>query len=120
MKKTIAYCGLNCETCDARIATVRDDAALREKTAKLWSELNGAVITPEMIRCTGCRTEGAKTLFCESMCPIRPCARSRGVETCGGCPEAPTCEKLERIAGNSEEARRNLGIEKKPQGGRTA
>lgn len=40
MKDLIAICGLDCETCDARIATLTDDNALREKTAKAWSELN--------------------------------------------------------------------------------
>lgn len=34
MKQLIACCGLDCENCDARIATVRDDNELREKTAK--------------------------------------------------------------------------------------
>ncbi len=53
--KLIACCGLDCEKCDARIATLADDNALREKTAALWSKLNGAQITPEMINCTGCR-----------------------------------------------------------------
>ena len=37
MKKMIAYCGLACEKCDAYLATLRDDQALREKTAKAWS-----------------------------------------------------------------------------------
>lgn len=45
MKELIAYCGLDCEKCDARIATLNDDNVLREKTAKLWSELNGIEIT---------------------------------------------------------------------------
>ena len=49
MRKLIAYCGLDCEKCDARIATLNDDSALREKTAKLWSELNGVTITADMI-----------------------------------------------------------------------
>ena len=40
MKQLIACCGLDCESCDARIATVRDDNELREKTAQLWSKLN--------------------------------------------------------------------------------
>ncbi len=31
MKQLIACCGLDCESCDARIATVRDDNELREK-----------------------------------------------------------------------------------------
>ena len=40
MKNLIACCGLDCETCDARVATLNNDNALREKTAKLWSGLN--------------------------------------------------------------------------------
>ena len=39
MRPNIAYCGLDCEQCDAYIATLHDDQALREKTAKLWAEL---------------------------------------------------------------------------------
>ena len=37
----IGCCGLDCEKCDARIATITDDNALREQTATLWSKLNG-------------------------------------------------------------------------------
>lgn len=48
MKELIGYCGLDCEQCDARIATVNNDKALREKTAKLWSSLNGVEITADM------------------------------------------------------------------------
>ena len=39
MNKMIAYCGLDCESCDAYLATVNDDQELRKKTAKLWVEL---------------------------------------------------------------------------------
>lgn len=46
MKERIGFCGLDCEKCDAYIATVNDDQALREKTAKLWAELNNAPILP--------------------------------------------------------------------------
>ena len=49
----IAYCGLDCEKCDAYLATVNDDQALREKTAKAWAELNHAPILPEHINCQG-------------------------------------------------------------------
>lgn len=34
MKDLIACCGLDCENCDARKATVNNDDALRKKTAK--------------------------------------------------------------------------------------
>lgn len=31
MKKLIAYCGLDCEKCDAYLATINDDQDLRKK-----------------------------------------------------------------------------------------
>ncbi len=108
MKELIAYCGLDCEACDARIATMNDDQALREKTAKLWSELNGTTITADMIRCTGCRVPGVKTPYCGNMCPIRKCAMDKGVATCGGCAEADGCESLAAILSNNAAARENL------------
>ena len=108
MKNYIAYCGLDCETCDARIATIHNDNAMREKVAGLWSELNGVEITPEMINCTGCRIPGVKTPFCDSICPIRQCSMGRGVETCGSCGEMETCEKLAAIRTNNPDAYRNL------------
>ena len=88
MKNEIACCGLDCETCDAYLATIHDDQPLRERTARLWSELNRAPILPEHINCEGCRGDGAKTVFCESLCAIRRCALEKGVDTCGGCPTA--------------------------------
>lgn len=51
MKDKLGCCGLNCEKCDAKLATVHDDDELRKKTSKLWSSLNGVDITPEMINC---------------------------------------------------------------------
>lgn len=53
MNQLIGCCGLDCEKCDARVATVTNDDAMREKTAALWTKLNGVTITPEMINCTG-------------------------------------------------------------------
>lgn len=108
MKKWIAYCGLDCEVCDARIATVNNDDSLREKTAELWSKLNGVPIAKEMINCSGCRVEGVKTPYCESLCPIRKCAMGKGYETCGDCSQLETCEKVRAIIGNNAEAKKNL------------
>ena len=108
MNNMIAACGLDCEACQARIATVNHDTALREKVAAEWSVLNGAEITPDMINCCGCRTGGAKSVFCESLCLIRPCAAARGFATCGSCPEMETCEKLAPILTSTPEVRPNL------------
>ena len=108
MKRYIAYCGLDCETCQARLATEQNDDALRRKVAALWSELNGVEITPEMINCDGCRMDGVKTPYCDSLCPVRQCALGRGVDTCADCAEVRTCEKVGMILQNNEEARRRV------------
>ena len=49
MNDFIAYCGLDCEKCQAHIATIKNDDALREKVAKEWSDLNKVEITYDMI-----------------------------------------------------------------------
>jgi len=113
MKKMIAYCGLDCEKCDAYLATVNDDSLLREKTAKLWSELNHITISPEQINCEGCRADGVKTVYCDSLCQIRKCAMNRGVETCGACPETETCPTVGTIINNNPSALKNLMDQKK-------
>lgn len=104
----IGCCGLDCEKCDARIATVTNDNALREKTAALWTKLNGVAITPDMINCTGCRTEGAKTPFCDKFCGIHNCVREKKLDTCADCPETDGCPTLGQIAANSPFVRENL------------
>lgn len=108
MNQLIACCGLDCEACDARIATCTNNDALREKTAALWTKLNGVPITPEMIHCTGCRVEGIKTLFCDMLCPVRKCAREKGVDTCASCSQMAACKTLTRITSNNPAAMENL------------
>ena len=129
MNKYIAYCGLDCEKCEARIATANNDDNLREKVAKEWSELNKVTITKDMINCEGCRMDGKKTKvtitkdmincegcrmdgkktpFCDSLCEIRKCAVNKNVETCGSCKDVKTCEKVGMIINNNEEALKNL------------
>lgn len=108
MKDMIAYCGLDCEKCDAYLATIHDDEALREKTAKLWAALNHAPILPEHINCQGCRVNGVKTVFCENLCGIRQCALKKGMVTCGDCPDLDTCQTVGAILSNNPTARENL------------
>ena len=111
MKNTnqlIGCCGLDCEKCNARIATLTNDNALREKTAVLWTKLNGVTITADMINCTGCRMEGAKTLFCEKLCSIHNCVRKKGMDTCADCEQMDGCQTLGSIAANSPFVLENL------------
>ena len=108
MKDKIGYCGLDCGTCQAYLATIHDDQALRERTAKLWAELNNAPILPEHINCEGCRSDGVKTVFCEHLCGIRRCALARGLSTCGVCPYLETCPVVGELLANHPGAKENL------------
>ena len=104
----IGCCGLDCEKCDARIATITNDNALREKTVALWTKRNGITILPDMINCTGCRIEGAKTPFCDKLCPVHNCVREKGLDTCADCGQMDGCLTLGQIAGNSPSVLDNL------------
>ena len=97
MKKMIAYCGLDCEKCDAYIATI-----------KLWAELNNAPILPEQINCQGCRVDGLKTVFCDSICGIRQCAMKKGVTSCANCSNLENCPTVRAIHENNPSALKNL------------
>lgn len=108
MKNLIACCGLDCETCNARVATLNNDNELRENTAKLWSGLNGVPITPDMINCLGCRTEGIKTPFCDKLCPIHQCVLKKGLATCGDCPDRGGCPTVGAVWNSNSEAKSRL------------
>lgn len=109
MNQLIGHCGINCEKCEARIATVKNDDNLREEVAKKWAEYNNCPeIKAEHINCMGCRTEGVKTVYCSFMCEIRKCVFAKGFETCGECAELRTCKKLEPILQFHKDAIDNL------------
>ena len=97
MQKLISCCGLDCSTCDARIATMANDNELRAKTAEKWRvQHNSAEIMPEMINCTGCREEGVKFNYC-NFCEIRTCAKSKNYSTCADCSQLESCSILGNV-----------------------
>ncbi|MBN2349392.1 MAG: DUF3795 domain-containing protein [Bacteroidales bacterium] len=108
MEKLISCCGLNCATCDARIATIADNNDLRAKTAAKWrDQYNASAITAEMINCTGCREPGAKFNHCE-VCEIRKCAVSKGYQTCADCDNLDNCAIVKGVHQYVPEALENL------------
>ena len=109
MDKMIGYCGINCEKCEARIATIRDDDKMREEVSRKWCEIfHTDIITPDKINCTGCRGNGVKYFFCSQMCEIKPCVTRKGYESCAECAEMDSCAKLAAEIGNNEKAKENL------------
>lgn len=102
---------MDCESCDAHIATVLNDNELREQTARKWSELNNIPeITAETINCMGCRIAGAKTVFCSDMCEIRKCVYGKGFDTCGECDNLDDCRIVGAIFQHAPDAKENLLI----------
>lgn len=108
MNKLIACCGLNCELCDAYIATIKNSDELRKQTAEKWQKMyNAPGIKAESINCTGCRCEGAKFSHCYE-CKIRICVSSKGFETCSQCENLDTCKIVAPVHEYSPDALNNL------------
>jgi len=108
MEKLISCCGLNCATCDARIATVKNDNDLRKATAEKWkAAYNAPNLTADSINCTGCREPGVKFSHCDE-CSIRSCARAKGFSTCGVCPDLNSCPNVSAVHKYVPEALTNL------------
>jgi hypothetical protein len=108
MKDLIACCGIDCESCGARIATVNNDNELREKTAQKWRLMyNNPDIAAESINCMGCRTDGAKIEHC-SDCEIRKCVSEKGFSTCGECKELDNCQIVGFVLQHVPDAKKNL------------
>jgi hypothetical protein len=98
----IAYCGLDCERCDAYLATLNKDENLKTEVAERWG------MKPEDIFCMGCKSENA--LF---SCSAKKCAVERNVITCAHCEDFITCdneiwEKYPQIRQKAEELRKQL------------
>jgi hypothetical protein len=93
VEKIVAVCGLRCDECPAYIATVSDDDAKREETARQWSKAYNSDISPGDINCMSCLSrEGPHFSHCYE-CEIRKCATARGVENCAYC-EDYACDKV--------------------------
>lgn len=108
MEKIIACCGIDCATCDARIATIANDNELRSATANKWKvQFNANDISPEMINCTGCRETGVKFAHCEQ-CEIRNCSISIGFHTCAECDKLENCPTLKNLHQYVPDALENL------------
>lgn len=109
MKQFIACCGLDCEKCDARLATINNDDKQREEIARHWSAMNNTPeITPETINCTGCRIDGIKFAYCSNYCQIRKCVHEKGYSTCSDCHELDHCLLIRAIFQHNPEAKNNL------------
>ncbi len=91
MSKLIAPCGIDCQVCDAYIATQNNDLELKQKMVDNFKKNHGIEKSLEEMDCDGCGAEGKHIGFC-AVCGIRVCAFDKGYATCAECAEFP-CEK---------------------------
>lgn len=78
-----AYCGLYCGACPHYLAS--ENGTIEQ----LAASKNG---TAEDMRCQGCKSE-VVSVWCR-VCVLKQCARSKGLEFCGGCDQYP-CANLQ-------------------------
>ena len=95
MSPIIAYCGLDCSTCEAYLATKANDEAAKARVAAQWCKEYGASLTAADIVCDGCTAVGRKIGHC-SECSMRACGVAHKVTNCAHCAEYP-CEKLAKF-----------------------
>lgn len=108
----LGYCGLNCEGCPVLIATVNDDNALRQATAKAWSQLYAGFLKDELktqdMNCSGCQSENERLFVGCRDCPIRGCCGEKGFSSCALCAEYETCGMLIGFFTQHQQAKDNL------------
>jgi len=85
MQRYDTYCGIYCGACEV-INAIPDEEKKRvislfENKVPNWHA------TPKQIKCSGCKPDDV-FVNC-AMCPIRPCAQSKGVDFCMDCAEFP-------------------------------
>lgn len=102
-----AYCGLDCSQCPAHLARENNDQELRQKTARDWSQMFKANITPEQIDCAGCHSPSEPLFAHCHQCEIRACAQGRGLETCAPCSDY-ACSHLDFVHSAEPRARQTL------------
>ena len=90
----ISYCGTDCTKCEGFLATKENNDEKRKEVAENWSVKYNADIKPKQINCHGCKSDGLKFFFTESICEIRKCNIEMGTSNCAECANY-ICEKLE-------------------------
>ena len=92
METSIAFCGLNCETCPIHLATLEADKShqqsMRESISELCSAQYGMRLQPEDITdCDGCRTNFGRLFSGCLSCEISKCAIHKNLESCAWCSD---------------------------------
>ena len=108
----IAYCGLQCDTCPIRLATLEPDKQkqlqMRTMVANILRDRYNMVLRPDEITdCDGCTLETGRLFITCAQCNVRKCARERKHDSCAYCKDY-ACEKLQAVFADQPEAKMEL------------
>jgi len=106
-KKQIACCGVICTDCLAYIATQADDDEQRKKVAEDWTKKYNHNFKVEDINCNGCLAVTGKVVGYVNECPLRKCAKGKGVINCAYCTDY-VCVELGKFFQMVPEAKKTL------------
>jgi hypothetical protein len=106
-KQQIAYCGVICTDCLAYLATQADDDEQRRKVAGEWTKKYNHNFKVEDINCNGCMAVTGKVVGYLNVCPLRKCAREKGVINCAYCADY-VCAELGKFFQMVPEAKKTL------------
>jgi len=86
----LSYCGLRCDTCPIRLATLEEDPGrkreMREEIAVEYSGAYGVMKSADDISdCDGCRAESGRLFGDCASCKIRKCAAEKDINNCAYC-----------------------------------
>lgn len=105
----LAYCGSDCEQCHIYKAAVLGEP-LSPETFQRWQAdfkkfLNIDLVDPKQLNCRGCRNNTLDTFYGFTLCPIRKCCLTRGLSSCGLCPELDSFKQHDNPEGKANLAR---------------
>lgn len=122
----VAYCGVDCTSCDVYKITVHGETERLDRAIKGWTKTaqehwGMKTLDPAMLRCRGCRYEGKDRFMAPKRCPIRRCVTKRNLPSCGLCPDWQKCTRLGNLLAECPEARANIeriaaGVRKADEG----
>jgi hypothetical protein len=96
--KLLAACGIDCTTCDIRLAP--GDSVIRQGIVDWFRESLHREVAPDQIRCSWCK--GDRTAHWSADCWIlHCCVDERGLEFCSQCADFP-CPRLVQWASQDE------------------
>ncbi|NPV86066.1 MAG: DUF3795 domain-containing protein [Anaerolineae bacterium] len=92
MHLMIAYCGLNCMTCEAYQVTQANDEPGKQRLVEKWRiEYNAPEIDVAGVTCDGCHASSGRLGAHCYECEIRACGLGRGLANCAYCGDYETC-----------------------------